>query len=94
MPLYAVEYTYSDDASARDEHRPAHREFLGALAQEGTVRLSGPLEGEPAAALIAIEGDSVESVRQLLGEDPFQQQGLVTAVTVRAWTPVLGDWLP
>jgi uncharacterized protein YciI len=94
MPLYAVEYTYSDDASARDEHRRAHREFLGSLAREGTVRLSGPVEGEPAAALIVIEGDSVESVRQLLGEDPFQQQGLVTAVTVRAWTPVLGAWLP
>lgn len=94
MPLYAVEYTYSDDAAARDEHRRAHREFLGALAQEGTVRLFGPLDGDPAAALIILEGASAESVRRLLGDDPFQQQGLVAAVTVRSWTPVLGQWLP
>jgi uncharacterized protein len=93
MALYAVEYTYSDDSAARDEHRTAHGEFLGALAQEGTVKLSGPLDTAPAAALIVLEARSVEAVRQLLVEDPFQQQGLVTAVVVRPWQPVLGTWL-
>lgn len=93
MPLYAVEYTYSDDTAARDEHRPAHREFLAGLAAEGTLKVSGPVEAEPAAALIVLEGDGVEAVRQLLAEDPFQQQGLVTAVSVRPWSPVLGSWL-
>lgn len=95
MSLFVVHYTYSDDTAARDEHRPAHREFLGGLADEGTVLLSGPyadVEEAPDAALLLLRGDSAATLAELLREDPFQQQGLVEQVAIREWTPVLGQW--
>lgn len=94
MTLYAVRYDYSEQVAARDEHRPAHRAFLGSLAADGVVKLSGPLAGDPDAALIVLEAGDAAAVRTLLLDDPFQEQGLVDHVDVREWTPVLGSWLP
>lgn len=94
MSLYAVQYDYSDQAAVRDEHRPAHRAFLSALADEGVLKLSGPLVDDPPGALLVVEAADGEAARMLLRDDPFQQQGLVEQVTVREWTPVLGCWLP
>lgn len=96
MSLYAVHYSYSDDTAARDEHRPAHRQFLSSLAEEGVVLLSGPyaaVPDAPDAAMLIVRGDSAAELVELLREDPFQQQGLVEQVAVREWTPVLGSWL-
>lgn len=95
MSIFAVHYTYSDDKEALDEHRPAHREFLGGLAADGVVLLSGPyaaVEEVPDAALLLLRGESAADLVELLREDPFQQQGLVEQVAVREWTPVLGAW--
>ncbi|RIK12185.1 MAG: hypothetical protein DCC50_13590 [Acidobacteria bacterium] len=95
MSLFAVHYTYSDDTAARDEHRPAHREFLGDLAREAVVVLSGPyasIPEAPDAALLVLRGESAAQLVELLRDDPFQQQGLVEQVAVREWTPVLGSW--
>lgn len=96
MTLFAVHYTYSDDTQARDEHRPAHRDFLGSLADEGVVVLSGPyatVDEAPDAALLIVRGDSAAELAELLREDPFQQMGLVEQVAIREWTPVLGSRL-
>ncbi|KUG51053.1 hypothetical protein AVL62_12420 [Serinicoccus chungangensis] len=95
MSLFVVHYTYSDDTAARDEHRPAHREFLGGLGQEGTALLTGPyaeVEEAPDAAMLILRGESAADLAELLREDPFQQQGLVEQVAIREWTPVLGAW--
>lgn len=91
MSLYAVRYHYSDDVAGRDEHRPAHREFLSGLAQEGVVVASGPLTDGPAEALLLLEGESAEQVRDLLSQDPFAQQGIIETVEVREWDVVIGS---
>lgn len=95
MTIFAVHYSYSDDTAARDEHRPAHRKFLGDLAADGVVLLSGPyasIEEAPDAALILCAGSSAAELVELLRQDPFQQQGLVEQVAIREWTPILGAW--
>ncbi len=94
MSLFAVQYTYIDDAAARDASRPAHRAYLGELADAGTVVLSGPLaavEGAPDAALIVVRAASEADARARLAEDPFQVDGVVAQVDVRGWNPVLGE---
>lgn len=91
MSLYAVRYHYSDDTAARDEHRPAHREFLSGLAQEGVVVASGPLADGPPEALLLLEGESVAQIRDLLSQDPFAQQGIIESVEVREWDVVIGS---
>jgi uncharacterized protein len=97
MAIYAVQYTYSEDTDALDEHRPAHRAFLSGLAEDGVVLVSGPMARQadgPAAALLLLSGDSEEAVLELLREDPFQQLGLVLQVGIHRWDPVIGaGWL-
>ncbi len=94
MTMYAVLYTYSDDVAGRDEHRPAHREFLSDLAGDETLLLSGPFPGaDPAGALLVLDATSSDEVLELLRDDPMQAQGLVDAVDIREWTPVRGAWM-
>ena len=57
MSLFTVWYTYSDDTALRDTVRPDHRAFLGELAAEGTIVLSGPVSSpEGAPADLALDG--------------------------------------
>lgn len=91
MSLYAVRYRYSDDAAGRDEHRPAHRAFLSGLAQEGVVVAAGPFTDGPAEALLLLQGQSAEQVRELLRQDPFAQQGIIDGVEIREWDVVIGS---
>ncbi|MDO5633971.1 MAG: YciI family protein [Micrococcus sp.] len=96
MSVFAVQYTYVDDSPALDEHRPAHREFLRDLADQGICLLAGAYPGQedlPAAALLLFEGESAEAVTALLAQDPFQLEGLVASSVVRLWSPPLGSWI-
>lgn len=91
MSLYVVRYRYSDDVAGRDLHRPAHRGFLSDLATEGVVVAAGPLSDEPSEALLLLEGESADQVRELLRQDPFAQQGIIESVEVREWDVVIGS---
>lgn len=86
MDIFAVVYRYSDDVDARDEHRAAHRAFLGELP---TVMLTGPL-AEPAGALILVAAADLAEVETLLAEDPFLVEGIVVERTIRPYTPAGG----
>lgn len=93
MSLYAVTYTYVTDEDRLAAIRPEHRAFLGSLAAEGIVLLSGPTTGEgPGNALILLRAGSADDARQALVHDPFQVNGLVTDMAVAEWNPVIGAW--
>ena len=92
MAVFAVTYTYTGDVEARQAHRPAHREFLGRLAERGINRCSGPVgSGDNAGALLLIEADSEQQALDHLAGDPFRVNGVVADVSAREWAPVLGD---
>lgn len=92
MTVFAAQYTYTEDTAARDQHRPAHRTYLGGLADDGTLVASGPYgeDGQFAGALLLLRAGSAEEVHTLLRDDPFMEQGLVESLQVREWTLVLG----
>jgi len=92
MTTFVVEYRYDARAAVRDEIRPRHRAFLGALLADGSLLASGPITDGPAGALLLVVAQSVPAVEQLLDGDPFWQAGLVSARTVRGWDPVLRSW--
>ncbi|MCX5416191.1 YciI family protein [Streptomyces sp. NBC_00059] len=92
MPVFAVIYTYTDDTAGRDEHRPAHREYLGGLGDRGINLCSGPFGPEEApGALLLLRAGTKDEALGLTDDDPFRRHGLVSAVTAREWTPVLGQ---
>ena len=95
MTVYAVQYTYDDRSSRRDEVRPEHRGYLGRLHEEGTLLASGPFADDGAAgALLVLAAAAAQEVDALLDADPFVREGLVQARTVREWTQVFGPWTP
>ncbi|RJO74734.1 hypothetical protein D5S18_14825 [Nocardia panacis] len=90
MPIFAVHYDYSDaTVSGRDEHRPAHRAWLGEQLAAGTMLTSGPYP-DGSGALLLFRAEDEAAQRALLAEDPFYKQGLIEAVRVVEWFPALG----
>ena len=88
MALFAVRYDYDPaGAAARDETRPAHREWL---AGQASLRLSGPTTDD--GAVLIFEGDSADAVAGVLDQDPFWRIGTILKRTVSEWNPVLGPW--
>ena len=92
MPVFAVHYSYVDDPDLVTEHRPAHREFLRALLEQGTVLAAGAYTQGPAGALLVFRGESVEEIETLLRDDPFQRLGLVQDCQIRTWGQAMGPW--
>lgn len=90
MPLFVVDYTYTaETATGRDTYRAAHRTWLAALVDRGTVIACGPY-ADDSGALILLESDTVDTVDSLLTHDPFVVHGLVPHYRIDEWTPVLG----
>lgn len=91
MSVYAVHYTYCDDAEALAAGRPNHRAYLGSLLEAGTLLASGPyVDVAPDQALLIFRADSVEAVEALLAEDPFQKDRLVSRHEITRWNALLG----
>ncbi|MBW3085165.1 hypothetical protein KEM60_01362 [Austwickia sp. TVS 96-490-7B] len=91
MSIYAVHYTYCDNADAIAAGRPAHRAYLGSLVEAGSLLASGPyVDTAPDQALLIFSADSAEAVAAFLAGDPFQKDGLVASHTITQWNPVLG----
>lgn len=92
MSLFAVTYRYAaGSSSGRDEHRPAHLNFLQGLFDAGQLVVSGPTDasGDDAGALLIIRGESAEDVEATMSEDPFALRDYVQR-TVRLWDPKFG----
>ncbi|NEA40686.1 YciI family protein [Streptomyces sp. SID11385] len=92
MALFAVVYAYPAGSEApRDTHRPAHRAYLGELADRGHLLVSGPLSN-PAGegGLLVLRADSAEAALAHTEQDPFRLQGLVENITVHEWKAAVG----
>ncbi|MEX3510049.1 hypothetical protein CKW39_03465 [Kocuria sp. WRN011] len=93
MSIFAVTYSYGGPVEVLNEHRPAHRAYLGELAQRGKVMGSGPFTDDGAAgALLVFSAESDQEVHAILAEDPLVVQGAVTEHTVREWSINTGAW--
>jgi uncharacterized protein len=104
VAIFAIHYTYPDDASEMLTIRPDHREWLSGLHgllvagmyQDGIDELSEsePTDQEPAnAALIVVSGESVAAVTETFDQDPYWLGGYVLRRVVRRWDPPFGPWV-
>jgi uncharacterized protein YciI len=66
----------------------AHAEFMDALEAEGFVVLGGPV-GDETRALLVIDAESDEEIRETLGRDPWSESHLVIE-SIDSWTIRLG----
>ncbi|MCC3283924.1 MULTISPECIES: YciI family protein [Arthrobacter] len=90
MSIFAVEYVYdAESAELRAQHRPAHREWLAALVEEGRVLASGPF-ADGAGALLIFTAESEEDLNNLLKQDPLAAGGGISGLKTTEWQPVTG----
>lgn len=91
MAVFAVFYTYTDNSAGRDETRPAHRAYLGELADKGVNLVSGPLSGSAAdGALLLLRAASAQEALAYTEQDPFRLGGLVAEARAEEWKPASG----
>ncbi len=90
MAVFAVQYTYIDDAQRLATIRPEHREHLAELLREGTLLLSGPLD-DGSEALLIVVADSAEDALAKLDGDPFKRERVIVDRVAREWKVVIGE---
>jgi uncharacterized protein YciI len=87
MPIYAVTIAYRD-RELRDQVRPAHRAYLQARLDDGTLVESGPFMDD-SGALLVYEVETEARLYEILAEDPFwQNQGVIGDETVKEWNRI------
>ncbi len=92
MSLFAVTYTYVRTPEALDAVRPAHREYLDRLGDQGLMTGAGAFTDTPPGALLVFRAETPDAVHEYVADDPFYAAGLVTSYQVRAWGLGLGPW--
>ncbi len=90
MAVFAVTYTYTDDAQRVATFRPEHREHLAELHREGTLLLSGPLD-DGSTALLVVVADSADEALAKLDGDPFKRERVIVDRAAQEWTVVIGQ---
>jgi len=90
MAVFAVTYTYTDDAQRVATFRPEHREHLAELHREGTLLLSGPLD-DGSTALLVVVADSADEALAKLDGDPFKRERVIVDRSAQEWTVVIGQ---
>lgn len=88
--IIAVHYSYPAELlPIRDEHRPAHRDWLRSGVERGEV-LTGGSYADGSGGLILITADSPEAAAAYMADDPFQVNGGVGAAQYKQWRPSVG----
>jgi len=85
---YAAIAVYTPDASTIAKARPAHREYLVGLKEQGKLVISGPF-ADDRGGLLVYEAESPAEVEALIVEDPFARQGVFVSWEIRPWNVVM-----
>lgn len=83
---FAVVFNYANRDQIA-EVRPAHRQYLSSLKEQGKLWASGPFVDD-SGALIIYEVDSEEEARTIIGGDPFAQAGIFASFELKEWRQV------
>jgi len=82
--IYAAIAKYTPDASVIAKARPAHREYLTGLRDQGKLVISGPFQNDT-GGLLVYEAETSEQVEAMIREDPFAKQGVFLSWEIRPW---------
>jgi len=79
---------YTPDASLIAKVRPAHRQYLTSVFEQGKLVISGPFTDDR-GGLMVYEAASAEDVEAIIAEDPFAKHGVFVSWELRPWNVVL-----
>jgi uncharacterized protein YciI len=84
---FAAIAVYMPDASTIARARPAHREYLNGLIQQGKLVISGPFSDD-SGGLLVYEAETAAEAEKLVAEDPFATQGVFVSWEIRPWNVI------
>jgi uncharacterized protein YciI len=84
---YAAIVQYTSDASIIAKARPAHRQYLTGLQEQGKLAISGPF-ADDRGGLLVYEAENPEEVQRMITEDPFATSGVFVSWEIRPWNVV------
>jgi uncharacterized protein len=88
---FALIYTYTDDTALREATRPAHRDYLRGLADDGMLLVAGAgAPGEAPGGLLIFRAEDKAAVQAIVDKDPYTTAGVVAGADIREWAPPLG----
>lgn len=85
--IYAAIAKYTPDAFLIAKARPAHREYLTGLRDQGKLVISGPFAND-VGGLLVYEAETSDQVEQLIRDDPFAKQGVFLSWEIRPWNVI------
>ena len=87
---YVSYATYTTDKAKNATHRPAHREYLSRLFDQGKLVAAGPFKDD-SGGLFIYEADSVEAASALVAGDPFSTNNVYQKFELKPWTLVFSN---
>jgi uncharacterized protein YciI len=84
MTMFVVMLTYIDDKERIRQVRPAHREHLTRQLAAGRLYHAGPYVDDTGGMAI-YTADTEAEVREILVNDPFTVNGIITEARVKEW---------
>ena len=93
MTYFIATYTYGEKTLIQ-ETRPAHRDFIAGLKDEGKIIAAGPFAGDNQSAIIVrlSNGATQADAEALLADDPYLAAGALADRDIREWNPVINIW--
>ncbi|MFO7632656.1 MAG: YciI-like protein [Caldilinea sp.] len=88
---YLLFYEYVENIlERRTPYRSAHLAAAQAAHARGDLVIAGALADPVDRALLVFKVDNPQVVEDFVHNDPYVQNGLVTAWQIRPWTVVIG----
>ena len=84
---YAAIAKFTPDKSTIAKARPAHRQYLSGLRDQGKLVISGPF-ADDAGGLLVYEAENPGQVEALIREDPYTKHGVFLSWEIRPWNVI------
>jgi uncharacterized protein len=88
MARYVLQLAFKNN-DRRLEVRPAHREYLKTLHEQGRLVTAGPW-ADDTGALLVYEVAGEQELRDILAADPYTAADVYDIAELREWNPIIG----
>lgn len=85
MKRFALILSFTKDNERRLQVRPAHRDYLRGLFEQGRLEMSGPWANDTGGLVIYLAEDEADA-RAMLADDPYTKEGVVEATGPIEWS--------
>lgn len=90
--LYVLQYEYVENIlEKRAPFREAHLAVFGKQVQAGNIIIAGAVDHPPTGALTIFRHLTPNDIEQIIQQDPYVINGLVTKHTIKPFIAVTGD---